>query len=226
MRPVHVYKFNPENNIPVFVTTNVDESLINIPKVLKSVRILIPENLYVDSLFEIYIGKFDSLKTKGVDSTYNKGYIYISSSYLKMKTGAERKLARALTHEIGHAFESQFYDDIYEGSKISAIEDEFRKKKVKLFSELEEKGHQIPNEWIDNHKPNKYFEDFLKNEVGYESLISSTEDDVVSPYVYTSLSEYIATNFQYYFLGNRSRVKEYAPEFYELLEEIIFSQEN
>jgi hypothetical protein len=48
-----------------------------------------------------------------------------------------------------------------------------------------------------------------------------TEDEVVSPYAYVSLSEYIVMNFQYYFAGNKSRVQEYSPEVYNFIETIL-----
>ena len=218
-RPVHIYKFH---DVQVYVMARVDETKINIKRILKSVSVLIPQELFRDSLRDIYVGKFNVLDHQGNDSMYSEGTIYISSEYINAEgDNPDRKFLRALVHEIGHAFEKEYYDDLYQGQDISRIELEFQDKKVTLFDILEDKGYDPKDEWLYTDSPGDEFSKFLTDHVGYKNIMQVTEDEVVSPYAYVSLSEYIVMNFQYYFAGNKSRVQEYSPEVYNFIETIL-----
>ena len=60
----------------------------------------------------------------------------------------------------------------------------------------------------------KYFDQYLYKEVGYEKLVSLTMGLFASPYAATSLREYFANGFEAYFIGDRKGLQNISPVLY------------
>jgi hypothetical protein len=64
------------------------------------------------------------------------------------------------------------------------------------------------------------FDKYLYEEVGYPALHNMTAGLFCSPYAATSLREYFANGFEYYFVKNRQLVSKLSPQLYKLLIEV------
>ena len=60
----------------------------------------------------------------------------------------------------------------------------------------------------------------MYEEVGYPALHTMTVGLFCSPYGATSLREYFANGFEFYFMKNRELVKKVSPQLYKLLIEV------
>ena len=69
------------------------------------------------------------------------------------------------------------------------------------------------------------FDVFLFKEVGYPLLTQLTVGLFISPYGATSLAEYFAESFEFYFLKDPQLVKSVTPECYKKIEEIQLNEE-
>ena len=67
------------------------------------------------------------------------------------------------------------------------------------------------------------FDEFLSDEVGYPTLLSITMGLFVSPYGATSLSEYFANGFEFYFLKDPGYVSKISPKLYEKIENLVYN---
>ena len=64
------------------------------------------------------------------------------------------------------------------------------------------------------------FDMFLFKEVGYPLLTQLTVGLFISPYGVTSLAEYFAENFEFYFLKDPQLVRDISPECYKKIQEV------
>ena len=168
---------------------------------------------YVDT---IIVGHFEFLDDRDLDALYNDGSIYISS---KNKEG-ELDIVDDIIHEIAHAVEENNLLEIYGDGQI---EREFVGKRRRLFFLLKENGFDKEVEFYDFEKVDyeEPFDIFLYQEVSYALLENLTSGLFCSPYGATSLREYFANCFEYYFFNkDHSEVKMLSPEVYRKIRKL------
>jgi len=191
---------------------------INIDNILASISDKIPR-VFLDAIDSVYVGEFDSLRKREVDSVYQDGAIYVVPSYI---TGQE-DLTRNIVHEIAHAVEEKYSLDIYGDGNIK---DEFLKKRIKLLDNLKRLGYDIPSiELYMNPDYSKELDDYFYKEIGYPTLATLGSGVFVSPYGITSLREYFANVFEEFFLDGEIYAKKISPEAYSKIQNLIKEKE-
>ena len=206
-----------EGRIDVYNKRELPEE-INIEDILSNLSSKIP-SVFLNAIDSVYVGEFDSLRKREVDSVYQDGAIYIVPSYI---TGQE-DLARNIIHEIGHAVEEKYSLDIYGDGNIK---DEFMKKRIKLLDNLKRLGYDIPSiELYMNPDYSKELDDYFYKEIGYPTLATLGSGVFVSPYGITSLREYFANVFEEFFLDGEIYAKKISPEAYNKIQNLIKEKE-
>jgi hypothetical protein len=183
------------------------ESDVDILTTLKRVEEHVPSRLAVN-VEVIYIGDFEFLKEKQVNAAYQDGAIYVSN-----KQDSEEDLLDDLVHELSHATEEAFADEIYADG---AIRQEFLAKRTSLHQVLGDYGYEPPA--LDVFVEVEYSElvdTYLYSVVGYEALSQLTMGVFVSPYGATSMREYFANSFEEFVLGEPGNVEKIAPSVFE-----------
>jgi len=179
---------------------------ININSICRKIEKTIPKKFFKD-LDYIYIGEFDELKIRNVQSAYLRGAIYISS-----EDASEESIYASIIHELAHSVESVFFEYIYGDQDVAA---EFTAKRKKLRAVLKTQGleYEEPTAFI-RQEYNPKFDEFLYVTVGYDRLHQLIVGLYASPYAATSLREYFANGFEHYFMHDREYLKKICPRLY------------
>lgn len=179
---------------------------LNIDSICKMVQKNIPKKLFRD-LDYIYIGKFEELESREVQSAYLRGAIYITN-----QNQTEQSIYDCIVHELGHSIESVFRDLIYGDDEVAA---EFIGKRKKLRSILRSQNLEFnePLAFI-RQEFNPQFDEFLYKTVGYDRLNQLTVGLFISPYGATSLREYFANGFEHFFNGDREYLEKISPKLF------------
>ena len=186
---------------------------VNIKSVLDTISSYIPSHLFreIDS---IYVGIFDDFEKKETNAAYKEGAIYISN-----EQDNEQDLIDDIVHEVAHSLEEPYGYIIYGDEKLK---NEFLSKREKLY-EILEKENLNPN--IDLFRNPDYslnLDNYLYKEVGYDRLnfIVASYGLFTSAYPSTSLREYFASGFEYYFLEQPTKLNDISPELFKKIEEL------
>lgn len=198
-------------NAVVYVKEPLPET-VDLNRVLRFVSDNMPSHLY-SNVEMIYIGMFPFLKVREVDALFENGAIYLSS-----KIQTEQDLIKDLVHEIAHSFEESQPDDLYGDGEI---EREFLGKRNRLFQIFKARGYQVSRNDFLNPDYDKSFDEFLYNDIGYETLGTMTNGLFISPYAATSLREYFANAFEEFFVNDMKPVQDLTPEVYKKLSEYL-----
>ena len=97
---------------------------------------------------------------------------------------------------------------------------EFLGKRQKLFYLLKAEGINVRPEDFMQTEYSKDFDMYLFEKIGYPLLTQLTVGLFLTPYGITSLSEYFAEGFEYYFLRDRDYVKKISPMCYQKIVEL------
>ena len=93
-------------------------------------------------------------------------------------------------------------------------------KRQRLFYLLKAEGFDVaPKDFMETEY-SKEFDMYLFQEVGYPLLTQLTMGLFLTPYGVTSLPEYFAESFEYYFLKDREYVKTLSPACYKKIEQL------
>jgi hypothetical protein len=201
----------PEYNlgsVQVIVKDRFTKS-IDILSVFNDILSYIPDH-FIELVDVIYIGEFDFLLKREVNSIYLDGAIYITN-----QQDDAQDFKDDLIHEISHAVEDNYKQFIYEDG---LIEGEYFGKLKRLNSTLSHEGYDTSNISFFNTKLNKEFDEFLYKDVGYGPLRVLTDGLFLAPYSVTSLQEYWARGFEEYYLGERVYLKALCPYIYNKLQ--------
>ena len=169
---------------------------------------LIPKKFF-KNIDIIYIGKFDILKKRNLDALFLDGAIYLSNNQ-KDKSD----LMGNIVHEVAHNVISLTNGEVF---KINNLESEFIKKRKSVFNRIRAQKKTADLKSFLNPYFNQTFDDYLFKEIGYDLLNILSYDIVVNPYSLTSIEEYFATGFDYYFLKDRRFLEKKCPELLELI---------
>ena len=203
-------EFQLFNRILVTVTDSLPQN-INLKAVLKNVETKIPKHLLSD-VDSIYIGNYQALNDRQVDSLYINGSILITNNQ-----PSDKELFSTIVHEFAHAIEEIAKDFIYGDGKLA---NEFIAKRKTLFNLLKDDYKLNAKAFLDINF-NKNFDEFAYKTIGYDNLGVVTSGLFMSPYACTSLREYFANGFEHYFLHDDREVRELSPSLYRKIREIL-----
>jgi hypothetical protein len=189
---------------------------LNVKNIVAEIRKSLPEDLFY-GLDAIYIGDYKELTARNVESVYYSGAVYV-----KPNQKSESDIISDIVHEIAHSVEEN-YSHYFLSTNL---QNEFLAKRKQLYKILNGLGFTRPIKFFMNPNYSEEFDKFLSEEVGYERLNSVTSNMFVSPYAATSIREYFANGFEFFFYKHRlSNVPvnvmfENCPHLYSLLKEL------
>jgi len=189
----------------------------NLDYVLETIENLIPRSFF-ENIDSIYVGKFKDFENDNLpfNAKYKDNALYITN-----EQDSENDMMDDIIHEIAHAAEERFEDQIY--SDFS-IESEFKAKRSTLYHLLDQEGYEPSAEKFDNIEYDKYFDNYLYSVVGYPTLNSLASGLFYSPYSITSLREYFANGFENYFLRDKNYLKKVSPVLYNKIADLLIGQ--
>lgn len=181
--------------IPVYVHQYPED--VDVTRVFSKVEKYLPERL-LEGVDVVYIGDFDFLRERSLNALYEDGGIYILPDQ-----DDEQDMYDDIVHEIAHAVEGIYQQEIYaDGS----IEREFLLKRKKLLDILSQNGYDVGELDFFSLDYDEEFDEFLYKEVGYNALRSIIIGIFMSPYGATSLREYFANCFEYVYAYNKANI--------------------
>ena len=122
-----------------------------------------------------------------------------------------------IIHEIAHLVEKNYGSLIYGDQRVTR---EFLGKRQRLFHLLRAEGYDVqPKDFIETDY-NQEFDMFLFQEIGYPVLTQLTMGLFLTPYGVTSLSEYFAESFEYFFVRDTEYVRKITPGCYTKILEL------
>ena len=202
------------NNIYTYVKDPLPESF-DLDHVLSFVKKTIPEHL-VYGLETIFIGQFEELEERDLDSVYKDGTIYVTNEQLN-----EDGMIEDIVHELAHLAEERLGEHVYTDRTVI---NEFLGKRNRLYETLKAEKYNVAIEDFYELEYNKKFDEFLYQEVGYDKLTFMTMGLFVSPYGATSLREYFADGFDFYFLKDPGYLSKISPNLFKKIENLVFKE--
>ena len=179
---------------------------IKLPLVFKKLENIIPVDL-VRELDAIYIGQFEELLKRQIESFFLDGAIFITNDQAD-----DQKMIDTLLHEMAHCVEKTYTRDIYADGKLKT---EFLGKRKRLQGMLVDfKEPKIGLEDYMEIDYNEEFDNYLFKKVGYNRLNQITSNLFISPYAATSLREYFASGFENFFSKESNYLKKLSPILY------------
>lgn len=160
----------------------------------------------------VIFGNFDFLTKMHFNAAFKDGAIYVSSTQIDNSSVIDD-----IVHEIGHAVEEGFWNEIYSDFQL---EREFVKKRMQLHGELVKNGYRYSSLEMSNVEYDKRLDDFFYNQVGYPEMTTISQGIFFSPYGATSLREYFANGFEAYFYHKDYYLQKVSPVLYKKLEEL------
>jgi len=202
-------------NVPVYVINKFAKH-IKINNILNFVKGKINKN-FLNGLDAIYIGDFDDLNKRKIQSMLKDAAIWISSNNI-VNIITEPLVAENIIHEIAHLLEDRFQEVLY-GSE--GIEQEYESKKQRLYSLLKADGYEITPKLFFSDDYLREFDSFLYRDVGYDKLSLLSVGLFFSPYSITSVREYFANGFLLYLSEGREYLKDLSPVLYLKIVKIL-----
>jgi len=201
-------------DIDIFIKDPLPDH-INPDLVFSTFSKLIPHHL-LSGVDIIYVGEFKVFKEKGTNAVFQDGAIYVSN-----EQDSNQDMIDDIIHELAHSVEEKFTQYIYGESDLK---NEFLGKRERLYDILfSYKYNPSPLIKTAYHYEEKIDMYFYK-EVGYESMWNLVNGLFPSPYSATSLREYFAIGFEYYFMGDKNTIKKLCPVLYSKLENLEYME--
>jgi regulator of sigma D len=179
---------------------------INMTNVIRQIEKNLPYQL-ATNLNNIFVGDFDILDKREVESVYIKHDIYISN-----RQESEELMVSSIIHEIAHSLEEAYGEEIYGDSEII---DEFIAKRKKLADLLKMQGIHCSMKKMVNTGYDQDLDEFFYKEVGYDLLNRLCSGLFISAYACTSLREYFSNGFEHYFMKDNNYIDRISPKLYE-----------
>lgn len=190
------------NRIIVIVSEKLPNN-INLQLVLDNIEKTIPKKITND-IESIYIGNFEELNRKGLESLYVEGAILVTN-----QQDSEQSLFNTLLHEFAHGIEKAFTANVYgDGS----LQKEFLNKRKNVYNILLSEGYKPDLTLFLEIDYNQELDKFLYEVVGYDKLSLLTNQIFIGPYSITSLREYFASGFEHYHSEDREYLQQLSPQ--------------
>jgi hypothetical protein len=186
------------------ITPGIDADLV-----FSSFKRMIPSHL-LSGVDIIYVGNFDVFKKKQVNAVFQDGAIYVTN-----EQSSNEDMIDDIIHELAHSVEEKFTEFIYDDN---SLKEEFLSKRKSLHSILKTYEYNPPRSLITNIYYDLDVDMYLYKEVGYEALWNLINGIFLSPYSVTSLREYFAIGFEFYFMKDKSMIKKLCPRLYSKIE--------
>ena len=187
---------------------------VSLKRVAKKVLSSIPPHFF-KNLDSIYVGDYDFLRQRGLDASLINGGIFVSTH-----KHSEDDVCDDIVHEVAHLVEEEYGDLIYSDN---SIESEFLAKRKQLLGILNSEGYSIDYMQFLDIDYNVSLDSFLYQEVGYPNLSVMTVNLFCSPYGATSIREYFANCFEYFFWDKDvDRVKKISPKVFAKLIKLLY----
>lgn len=205
-------EFHLSENINLYIKDPLTRE-VDVHDVVEKISATIPPHL-ISEIDSIFVGIFDEFKEMDTNAMFKDGAIYITNDQ-----DDEQDMIDDIVHEIAHSLESPYGYLIYGDSKV---QDEFLSKRKKLYEILKEEELNPDYDLFIDPDYSKKLDAYLYQDVGYDRLnfICASYSLFTSAYCSTSLREYFANGFEYYFLDDRFYLAEICPHLYEKLEEL------
>jgi hypothetical protein len=197
------------------------------------IKDMLPNNINPDSVFSfiakripshlmthidiIYVGQFDVFKEKESNAVYDDGAIYVTNDQVNADD-----MIDDIIHEIAHSVEEKYYNIIYNDQIIKR---EFLGKRQRLYHILLSNEYKPLSKIRNTYTYDDDIDMYFYKTVGYDSMWYLIGGLFPSPYAATSLREYFAIGFEYYYLKDRSQLKKECPFLYNKLAEIEFPED-
>ena len=201
-------------NVPVYVL-NPFPNNINLNNILDSVKQKLNKHMF-SNVESIYIGDFEDLNRRNIQSMLKDDAIWISSNNV-LNFITEPLVVENIIHEIAHSLEDKYQQAIYSDGKL---EKEYEGKKSRLYSMLKQEGYKITPSLFFSDEYLKEFDHFLYNVLGYDKLAMHIVGLFTSPYSVTTLREYFANGFLDYILGDVEYLKDTNPILFSKIEKV------
>jgi len=205
-------EFIMSESVQVYIKDKLENG-IDIRDILDIINTSIPPHL-TKEIDSIYVGMFEEFNKMETNAAYKDGAIYVSN-----KQDDEQDLIDDIIHEIAHSLEIPHGYLIYGDGKI---EREFLQKRKKLYNILKEENLNPDGDLMMDPEYSLELDNFLYKIVGYDRLnfICASYNLFTSAYCATSLREYFANGFEYYFLDDRKYLENICPELYKKIQEL------
>ena len=197
------------NGIQIFIKDKLPEQL-DMKFVVNYINSRIPQHL-MSGVDVIYVGEFEEMERRDINAFFEDGAIYVTNNQ-----DNEMDMIDDIIHEMAHATERQYMDQIYSGM----IEKEFLGKRERLYFILKGEGYNISPVFRVKSEYDQDIDNFLYQEVGYDTLNMLVNGLFVSAYASTSLSEYFARGFEEYFMGDVNYLRKISPVLFNILESL------
>jgi len=188
------------NHIIIYIQDPIINNNIDIKLIIKKIENIIPK-YYARDIDEIIIGEHEFLKKRNLNALYENGAIYILNTQ-----SSNEDMLDDIIHEIAHASEELLQHEIYFDK---SIQKEFLLKRKKLFDLL--LNNKPNNKNLFNLKDflninySKKFDNLLYKILGYDFVFILTNNLFLNPYSITSIREYFATGFEFFYLKNKAK---------------------
>lgn len=200
------------SNIEVLIK-DPPPSNISVDNVVNRMLKLVPKKLLINVKY-IKVGQFDHLNKREIQAMYKDSTLYLTNSQVD-----EADMLDDMIHEVAHSVEEIFSSQIYGDKKI---QNEFVKKREKLWTRLRDKDFHYPLGSFLNINFDRELDLFLHKEVGYDLLSMMTYDLFFSSYGSVSVREYFANGFEAFFLREGTyRLKKISPYLYQKLKQLV-----
>ena len=184
---------------------------INLVQCLQQIEDMIPSHL-VYGLDTLFIGQYPEFEERSINAFYREGAIYVTNNQ-----DDDEDFIDDIIHEIAHLVEKNYGSLIYQDQKVTR---EFLGKRQRLFHTLRAEGYDVqPKDFMETDYSQE-FDMFLFKEIGYPALTQLTMGLFLTPYGVTSLSEYFAESFEYFFVRDPQYVKKITPSCYTKILEL------
>ena len=205
-------EFLMKEGLQVFIKDKITNG-ISLKSVLDTISSYIPSHLFAE-IDSVYVGLFDDFEKRDTNAAYKDGAIYITN-----EQEDEQDLIDDIVHEVAHSLESPYGYLIYGDGKLK---EEFLSKRKKLFEVLEAEDLNPSLELFMNPEYTLEMDNYLYKDVGYDRLnfIVNSYNIFTSAYPATSLREYFASGFEFYFLEEPTYLMEICPVLFNKIEEL------
>ena len=186
---------------------------VDVRSVMEKISNTVPSHL-MSEIDSIFVGIFDEFEEMETNAMFKDGAIYLSNDQ-----DDEQDMMDDIIHEVAHSLESPLGHLIYGDGKV---DQEFLMKRTKLYEILDAEDLKPNKKLFTNSEYTKKLDMYLYEDVGYDRLnfICSSYGLFTSAYCATSLREYFANGFEYYFLDDREYLAKICPQLYKKLEEL------
>jgi len=205
-------EFYLNENINLYIKDPLTRE-VDVRNVMEKISAVIPPHL-ISEIDSIFVGIFEEFEEMETNAMFKDGAIYITNNQEN-----EEDMVDDIVHEIAHSLESPQGYLIYGDGKLQS---EFLAKRMQLYEILKAEGLNPSLKLFADPDYSKEFDFYLYKDVGYDRLnfIVSSYGLFTSAYCATSLREYFANGFEYYFLDDRPYLAKISPQLYKKIEEL------